>query len=73
MKTDQKERCPVQTPVGKRLYTIGETAGYLNCAVWAVRTLVWNGDLPFMKIGRRILIDHRDIDAFIERSKEKHI
>ena len=59
----------VQGGTRKRLYSVEETAEYLGRTPWAVRHLIWNGVLPAVKIGRRIQVDIRDMDALIEHSK----
>jgi excisionase family DNA binding protein len=53
----------------KRLYSIPEAAFYLGRSVDAVREMVWAGKLPAIKDGRRILLDVRDMDTWIEQSK----
>ena len=55
----------------KRLYSIKEAAIYLGRTPWAVREMLWAGKLPFIRDGRRILIDIRDMDEWIEKSKER--
>jgi len=37
----------------------------------SIRRLIWSGKLPSVRILRRIQIDIRDLDRFIERSKER--
>jgi excisionase family DNA binding protein len=59
------------TPIQSRLLNVRAAAAYLSCTVWAVRNLVWNRDVPSLKIGNRILFDRKDLDAFIERIKTK--
>ncbi|MCL4457856.1 MAG: helix-turn-helix domain-containing protein [Nitrospirae bacterium] len=53
----------------KRLYTLKEAAIYLGRSSWAVRELIWRGELPYIKNGKRILLDILDIDKLIEQSK----
>jgi len=53
----------------RRLLTVKDAAQYLSCTVWAVRELAWAQKVPSIKIGRRLLFDVRDIDAFVEREK----
>ena len=53
----------------KRLYTIPEAATYLGRSDWSVRRLVWKGLLPKVAAGKRIHLDVRDMDAFIDRNK----
>lgn len=55
----------------KRLYSIFEAAFYLGRTVDALREMIYAGKLPFIKDGRRVLLDVRDLDAFIERSKTR--
>ena len=53
----------------KRLYSIKEGAIYLGRSVWAVREMLWAGKMPYVKDGKRILIDIQDMDAWIDQSK----
>lgn len=55
----------------KRLFTIPEAAVYLARTVNALREMIWAGKLPIVRDGKRILLDVRDMDAWIERSKER--
>jgi excisionase family DNA binding protein len=54
----------------KRLYTLPEAAIYLGRSTWSVRRLVWDGGLPRVRAGRRVHIDVRDMDEFIDKHKE---
>lgn len=55
----------------KRLYSIPEAAFYLGRTVDALREIIWAGKIPYVKDGRRVLIDIRDMDEFIELNKHK--
>jgi excisionase family DNA binding protein len=52
-----------------RLLSQQEAAGYLGISYWTLRDLVFRRELPFVKIGRRILVDRQDLDAYLDRSK----
>ena len=52
-----------------RLLSQQEAASYLGVSYWTVRDLVFRHDLPHVKIGRRILVDRMDLDAYLDRSK----
>jgi excisionase family DNA binding protein len=52
-----------------RLRSIRDTAEYLGVSTWTVREMIWRGELPHVRIGRRILLDIRDLEAFIARKK----
>ncbi len=54
----------------KRLYNIKEAAYYLGRTVDALREMVWAGKLPYFRDGKRMLIDLKDMDEFIERNKQ---
>lgn len=53
------------------LLTIPEAARALSATTWAVRNLLWSKQVPFIRIGRRFLIDPSDLRAFIERQKRE--
>jgi excisionase family DNA binding protein len=55
----------------KRLYSISEAAFYLGRSVDSLRELIWAGKVPYIKDGKRIYLDVRDIDAYIERTKRQ--
>jgi hypothetical protein len=60
-------------PLTKRLFDLKEAAIYLGRPVFSVRTLIWNGALPYVKEGRKQYLDIFDLDSYIERRKEKMI
>lgn len=55
----------------KRLYTLKESAVYLGRGLHGVRDLVWHGKIQAVKQdgGRKLFIDIRDLDSFVEASK----
>ena len=55
--------------VHKRLYSIQEASDYLGRSVWAVREMLWAGKMPYIKDGRRILLDINDMEKWIEKNK----
>jgi excisionase family DNA binding protein len=52
-----------------RLLNIPDTAKYMGCTVWFVRTLIWSRQVPFVKFGKRFLFDRHDLDRFIDSQK----
>ncbi len=56
----------------KRLYSIKDAAIYLGRTVGALREMLWAGKLPYVKDGKRILLDIRDMDQWIEASKTRN-
>ncbi len=67
----KKSRSAVAAPAPQSalLVDIRTAAGLLSATVWAVRQLLWGKKLPFIKIGRRFLIDPEDLRQFIAKQK----
>jgi len=53
----------------RRLYDLAAVGCYLGMPVYSVREMLWRGDVPYVRIGRRQYVDLRDLDAFIEQAK----
>lgn len=60
----------VDTTEQRRLLSIKDAARCLGVGERQVWALLARGEMASVKIGRRRLIDARDLDAFIERCKE---
>lgn len=56
-------------PIVPRMLTVPQAAAYLSCPVWTVRTLIWNGEIPVIKVGKGYLIDRQDLDLWVDRTK----
>ena len=52
-----------------RLLSQQEAAAYLGISYWTLRDLTFRGEVPHVKIGRRILVDRLDLDAYLDRVK----
>ena len=59
--------------LSKRLFSIKEGAVYLGRSVWAIREMLWAGEMPYVKDGKRILSDIQDMNEWIDRSKTRSI
>jgi len=55
-----------------RLLSQQEAATYLGISYWTLRDLTFRGEVPHVKIGRRILVDRLDLDAYLDRAKIHH-
>jgi excisionase family DNA binding protein len=55
--------------VSQRLLTLPEAAHYLGCTLWSVRELIWKGQLPYTRFGKRFQVDRRDLDELVDREK----
>jgi excisionase family DNA binding protein len=55
----------------KRLYTLKQAGAYIGLSHWRVRSLIFSGQLAYVRMGRRILIDLKDLDALIDSKKQR--
>ena len=65
-----------------RVLNLRDGAKYLGISYWSLRDLVIGGHVPVVRlpcprspngrIMRRLLVDRRDLDALIDRSRERH-
>jgi excisionase family DNA binding protein len=51
------------------LFNVKEAAVYLGRSEQAVQHLIFQRELPVVRIGRRVHLDRRDLDAWIEKNK----
>jgi putative transposase len=56
---------PVRAALVEEPEDLGRTA-------WGVRELIWSGKLPCVRAGKRIHLDIRDLDEFIEKHKMRY-
>jgi len=53
-----------------RLLSYEAASAYLSLSYWSVRHMVVEGQIPHIKAGKRVLIDVKDLDDWIEQHKE---
>jgi excisionase family DNA binding protein len=51
------------------LFSVKEAAVYLGRSEQAVQHLIFQRDLPVVRVGRRVHLDRRGLDAWIEKNK----
>jgi excisionase family DNA binding protein len=54
---------PTPAGIAPRMLTVSQAAAYAGCAVWAIRTAIWEKALSACTIGRRLLIPREGLDA----------
>jgi excisionase family DNA binding protein len=52
------------------LLDIKQAGQLLGTTHWVVRSLIWAGEIPFVRLGRKLMLDRRDLLAWVERTKE---
>ena len=55
--------------ISPRLLTVREAAEYLGRTETAVRELVWHGQLAHIRTDRRVMLDLRDLDSWIDTNR----
>jgi hypothetical protein len=53
----------------KRLLSLKDMVRVYGMTIWFWRTAIWRGDLPYLQLGRKLAVDARDVDEWIERNK----
>ena len=51
------------------LLTVKDAAIYLGRTEQAIQHLIFSHELPVVRAGRRVHLDRRDLDAWIEKNK----
>ena len=60
---------PDKKPSGKRLFSINDLALEVGATRWFWCTQIWDGKLPYVQVGRKMFVDVKDIERFIEAHK----
>ena len=60
-----------RTSINPRLISVAEAAVYFSVSHWTIRDLIASGELPAVRIGRRLLLKKEDVDQFIEARTER--
>ena len=62
----------ISNPQGPRLLTLKDAASWLGLTLWAMRERVWQGQIPYVQFdgGRKIYIDTKDLEQFIQKHKQ---
>jgi len=55
---------------GARLLDFRAASQYLSLSYWTIRDMVSRGEIPHVRAGRRVLIDVRDLNRWIDQNKE---
>lgn len=53
-----------------RLYDLHDAAYILGRSVYSLRTLIWNGEIPIVKSGKKMWVDIMDLNRWIDNNKE---
>lgn len=59
----------IDNPVSKRLFTKADAAVYLGTTVRGITYMIEEGRIPIVRNGRRVLLDVRDLEAYVDKNK----
>lgn len=54
----------------KRLLGFKDVVEEFGMTMWFWRSRVWAKEIPAINMGRKIIIDRKDIEAFIQKNKQ---
>lgn len=63
---------PQKIIFNKRLYSIKELVVEIGVTEWFWRSQIWDGKLPFVQVGKKMLVDSHDVERFIEKHKMQY-
>ena len=66
-----KKALDFDADTNKRLLSVEQAATYLALSEREIHNMIAGHDLPAVKRGRRVLLDVRDLNGWIERSKTR--
>src|SRR5690348_15719611 len=61
----------IASTIQPALLTVKEAATYLGRTEQSVQHLVFERQIPVVRVGRRVHLDRKDLDAFIEKNKDR--
>jgi len=61
-----------QTVPAKRLFSINEMVAAFGATKWFWRSQIWDGQLPYVQVGRKMFVDSTDIEKFIADNKSNN-
>jgi hypothetical protein len=56
----------------KRLFAIRELAAEIGGTVWFWRSQIWDGQIPYVQVGKKMFVDKNDVEAFIAKNKHRN-
>jgi len=66
---DKNKEQRISNPLRQRLFSIKDAATYLGFSVRSIRNLVYSRQLPIVRLGKKIFLDIKDLDLWIESNK----
>ena len=64
-----KKALNINPATNHRLLSVKKTAQYLALSEREIHNMIANGELSSVRHGRRVMIDIRDLDSWVEKNK----
>jgi len=56
----------------RRWMDVKAAAEHIGSTVSFIRGLIWDGALPFVRAGKKFVIDRADLDSWMTRQKQRN-
>lgn len=56
----------------KRLLSIKDLVAVVGATEWFWRSQIWDGQLKFVQVGKKMFVDREDIESFIQKNKHQN-
>jgi excisionase family DNA binding protein len=56
----------------QRWLDVKAAANHVGSTVGFIRGLIWDGTLPYIRAGKKFVVDRSDLDAWMVRNKERN-
>lgn len=57
----------------RRWLDVKQAADHCGATVSFVRGLIWDGAIPYVRAGKKFVIDADDLDSWLERQKQRNL
>jgi excisionase family DNA binding protein len=62
-----------ENPQERRWLDVKTAAAHAGSTVSFIRGLIWDGAVPYVKAGKKFVIDRADLDAYLARQKQRNV
>lgn len=64
--------CNHNVTANKRLLTLKECVEVYGISLWFWRSRIWDGSIPHLRAGRKLVLDRIDIENFLQKQKVRN-
>jgi excisionase family DNA binding protein len=56
----------------RRWMDVKAAASHVGSTVSFIRGLIWDGEVPYVRAGKKFVLDRADLDAWMAKQKERN-